>query len=137
MNYLQDEVTLQNNLFTGIVFYFVSPNFDEPKSQKFSTPKTLPLSPFLYNKPIENSDDVFAQPLRFELDTQPKSNYYPVLIVDNSRRPPNHMYEDSVGLFAATNKGDDTNPNWVVRYLPKTCLPPETWTEAVQLLHHD
>lgn len=94
-----------------------------------------PLPPFYYNKPVTNPNSPFEKPLEFKRDENPRSGYYPLALTFAALRPPMHLYEVDDALFAAVNERSEEEPNWNTRYFPKNCLDPETWNQALQLLH--
>jgi len=92
-----------------------------------------PLPDFYYNKPVPDHDPLRG-PARFERDKKPRSGYYPLAIINDSRRPPNHMYRSDDAILAAVNVGIDEEPKWETRYFPKGCIEETTWKQALDIL---
>ncbi len=92
-----------------------------------------PLPDFYYNKPVPDQD-LLRGPARFERDKKPRSGYYPLAIINDSRRLPNHMYRSDDAILAAVNVGTNEEPKWETRYFPKGCIEPQTWSQALEIL---
>ncbi len=105
-----------------------------PIEVSFSTLRGSPVSPFFYNKPIENLDDPFLYPTEFIRDEQPREGYFPIAFVTQALRPPNHLYEVDDAIFMAVNRGTAEGPKWETRYFPKRSLDENVWNEALDLL---
>lgn len=101
---------------------------------KLDAPKGSALDPFYYNKPIENPDNPFLPPVEFVKDKEPREGYYPLSIVEQALRPPNHLYEVDDAVFCAVNRGTDEQPQWETRYFPKKSLDSQVWEQAFDIL---
>ena len=101
---------------------------------KFDVPKGQVLSPFYYNKPIENPDDPFQHPTEFVKDKEPRTGYYPLSLVEQALRPPGHLYELDDAVFCAVNRGTDEQPQWETRYFPKKSLESQVWEQALEII---
>lgn len=101
---------------------------------RFNTSQGASLTPFFYNKPVENSDDPFEPPHNFVRDKTPRQGYYPLSYVELALRPPNHLYEVDDAVFTAVNRGSENEPEWETRYFPKNSLDAQVWEEALIIL---
>jgi hypothetical protein len=130
-----DIVTFSDGIFAGAGYIFRSKeNVLVTEEVKFQTPQKRPLDPFYYNKPIENPNDPFKSPTKFVKDEEPREGYYPLSLVEQALRPPNHLYEIDDALLAGVNRGTDEVPQWETRYFPKSSLDPEVWKQALDIL---
>lgn len=95
---------------------------------KFDANPDKPLDPFYYNKPDTNN------PPSFTRDEKPRTGAYPVAIVKNARRAPNHLYESDDAVIAAVNTGTEEEAKWETRYFPKSCIDERVWKQALGIL---
>lgn len=125
-----DIVSESDGKLAGTVHYFQLNEEDlELKESDFHLEIAEPLSPFKYKKPIIKKD-VFNPDEVWENDI--RQGYYPLLIVKNAYRGPNHWHRRDDALFCAVK--DSTN-SWSIKYFPKLNIPKETWEEAVAKLN--
>lgn len=121
--------------FVGMGYYYRFVNDKlEIVTIPFDAPKVGPLTPFFYNKPIEDPDNPFFAPIGHKRDLEPRVGYYPLVIVEGIMYPPNHMYQPNAALIAAVNKGEAGSEAWETRFFPKDSLDPAVWQEALRLL---
>ena len=126
-----DRLTLTSEgRFSGVSYVYenINGNF-QPKEVAFDLVRKNPLSPFVYNKPIPGEKPT-DQPIRFDMDQKPREGNYPLALVKNARRLPNHFYQDENGILTAVK----VNGQWETRFYPKSCLESATWDEALKLL---
>jgi len=132
-----DNISLTNEgVFQGKVYVYTETEGKlNPKEIPFDIPKRATLSPFYYSKPIVAPEDPFKNPPgQFIRDSQPREGYYPIVLIKDGLRPPNHLYEKDDAIYCAVNIGSDEEPNWETRYFPEQSIPKETWEEALTLL---
>jgi hypothetical protein len=126
----KDELKMVGKRFVGIAHYFIKVNGELIEEKIIiDTFKKRPLDPFYFNKPI-----LIGKKIVFEKDKKPRVGYYPLVIVKNALKPPNHLYRVDDALIAGINMGSDNNPKWETRFFHKHCLDEKTWENAKNLL---
>ncbi len=125
----QSDIVVETKGFLiGIVYYFqIDDDMLVYKNAEFNVKITKPLSPFKYKKPIVG-DDVFKPDERWE--STERINYYPLLIVKDAYRGPNHWHRRDDALFCAVN----IDGIWQTRYFSKNNVSAKIWKEAEDLL---
>jgi hypothetical protein len=125
-----DELKIVEKRFVGKIFYFIKVNEELiEKEIIIDTFKKIPLDPFYFNKPI-----MIGKKIVFEKDKKPRVGYYPLVIVQNALKPPNHLYRVDDALIAGINMGTDIKPKWETRFFHKHCLDEKTWENVENLL---
>lgn len=112
--------------FQGSAYVYNSSS--EIEEVKFDANPDKPLDPFYYNKPDTNN------PPSFTKDEKPRTGVYPIAIVRNTRRAPNHLYESDDAVIAAVNTATEEEPKWETRYFPRNCIDSQVWQNALDIL---
>jgi len=122
-----DKVKLDWESFSGKVSYYVLEGKELVlQVLSFRAKKSEALSDFLYTKP--SGDDVL-NPSEIQ-EKQPRSEYYPLRIVNDAYKWPNHWHRKDNALFCAVKKDWE----WETRYFPKKNIPDQTWEEAKRII---
>lgn len=91
------------------------------------------LDPFRYIRPIENPNSPFDPPEEIDFNQDPRVGYYPLVIVNNVRRP-HHLYEADRGLVTAVKGIEGKGDSWFIRYFPNKNIDTTVMDQARQIL---
>jgi hypothetical protein len=123
-----DRVSVVDSHAEGEISYFTHNQSGwKLESKKFSAKIIVPLSPFTYKKP-EVSGNPFNPEEKWE--NKEREGYYPLTIVENGLRGPNHWHREDSALVCGVRVKD----HWETRYFPRQNIPESTWAEATKLL---
>ena len=123
-----DSINESNGKLLGNVYFFqVGDESLNLEKSEFNANIDEPLPPFKYKKPVIGKDVFHVDEVWEEKDRQ---RYYPLVIVRNAYRGPNHWHRRDDGLFCAVM----IDGAWQTRYFPKSNIPEEIWEKANELL---
>jgi hypothetical protein len=128
-----DRISFDGKFFSGTAWVF-EPDGITLREINFTVRQPNILTPFKYNKPIENPADPSASPIKYIEDVVPRENVYPIAFVKSAKRPPNHLHEVDDAILSAVYIEDKNE--WQTRYFPKKSLDESVWQEAMELLNH-
>ena len=100
---------------------------------RFDAPRGTTLDPFYYDKPVVNqhNSSVLVEIIQEEI---PRVGYYPLAVVWQAMRPPNHLYRVEDAFFAAVNKRTEEKPDLQTRYFPKSSVDETVWQQVYEIL---
>jgi len=130
-----DRIVLHDNKFRGVGYVYRRANGNLVVVEvNLEADKRRPMSPFYYNRPIEDKTDPFAPPVEFRMDAKPRVGCHPLAIVGEALRPPNHLYEADDAFFVVVDSSIGGRQKWETGYFPRKSLDPAVWREGTKLL---
>lgn len=128
----KDQISFIDGHFNGAAFFLKeSPSGIVVSKEEFDTPNDKPMPDFFYQKPIvaESKDPFDPENITIKKEDTPRSGYFALKIIEDSRRKPNHLHEKDKGVLCAAK----INENWETRYFPKNSLDPNVWNKVETL----